>query len=53
MLTPSHLLYGFRLLFLPDAIPREGDQEHESSMSERFQYLSKVRAHFWNRWRRI
>ena len=20
-------------------------------MSERFQYLSKVKAHFWNRWR--
>ena len=51
MLTPPHLLDGFRLLSLPGAIPRERDQEHESSMSERFQYLSKVMTHFWNRWK--
>ena len=51
MLTPPHLLDGFRLLSLPGAIPREGDQEHKSSMSERFQYLSKVMTHVWNRWK--
>ena len=50
MLTSPHLLYGFRLLSLPGAVPLEGDKEHESSMSERFQYLGKVRTHVWNRW---
>ena len=43
MLTPSHLLYGFRLLSLPDAIPREGDQEHSLLNRWRREYLTDLR----------
>ena len=52
-LTLSHLLYGIKLLSIPDAIPTDGDQKHESSMNEKFRYLSKVRAHFLNRHERV
>ena len=51
MLTPSHLIFGFRLSSLPDVIPSE-EQECVPSANKRFHYLSKVRDHFWNRWRR-
>ena len=51
MLTPSHLIFGFRLSSLPDVIPSE-EEECVPSANKRFHYLSKVRDHFWNRWRR-
>ena len=51
MLTPSHLIFGFRLSSLPDVIPSE-EEESVPSANKRFHYLSKVRDHFWNRWRR-
>ena len=50
MLTPSHLIFGFRLSSLPDVIPSE-EEECVPSANERFHYLNKVRDHFWNRWR--
>ena len=51
MLTPSHLIFWFRLSSLPDVIPSE-EEECVPSTNKRFHYLSKVRDHFWNRWRR-
>ena len=50
MLTPSHLIFGLRLSFLPDVIPSE-EEECVPSANKRFYHLSKVRDHFWNRWR--
>ena len=50
MLTPSHLIYGRRLLNLPEL--RNDLQESETSLLRRFRYLARVRTHFWNRWRK-
>ena len=51
MLTPSQLIFGFRLSSLPDVIPSE-EEESVPSANKMFHYLSKVRDHIWNRWRR-
>ena len=51
MLTPSHVIFGFRLSSLPDVIPSK-EEECVPSVNKRFHYLSKVRDHFWNKWRR-
>ena len=50
MLTPSHLIYGRRLLSLPEM--RNDEEESETGLLKRFRYLAKLRIHFWNRWRR-
>ena len=50
MLTPSHLIYGRRLLSLPEM--RNDEEESETALLRRFRYLAKLRIHFWNRWRR-
>ena len=50
IITPSHLKFLFRLSSLPDVIPSE-EQEFALIVNKRFHYLSKVRDHFWNRWR--
>ena len=50
MLTPSHLIYGRRLLSLPEM--RNDEEESETGLLRRFRYLAKLRIHFWNRWRR-
>ncbi|XP_048580427.1 uncharacterized protein LOC116614572 [Nematostella vectensis] len=49
MLTPSHLLFGRRLLNLPDEL-RDDEDEEVNGMMKRFRYLAKKRRHFWNRW---
>ena len=49
MLTPSHLLYGRRLVSLPDEVC-DGDEEGEGGFLRRFRYLAKKRVHYWNRW---
>ena len=51
VLTPSYLLHGRRLRFIPDVVVEE-DEEKESDYSKRFKYLSLKLAHFWSRWRR-
>ena len=51
MLTPLHLIFGFKVSSLPDVIPSE-EQECAISVNKRFHYLSKLRDHFWNKWRR-
>ena len=50
MLTPSHLIYGRRLLNLPEM--RNDLEESETSLLRRFRYLARMRTHFWNRWRK-
>ena len=51
MLTPSHLLYGRRLLSLPEE-GRDEEEEHDTGLLRRFRYLARLRSHFWNRWHR-
>ena len=47
MLTQSHLIYGRRLLSLPEM--RNDQEESETGLLRRFRYLAKLRIHFWNR----
>jgi hypothetical protein len=49
-LTPSHLMVGRRLVSMPDGVV--SDESDEKYCSKQFQYLSKKKQHFWNRWRR-
>ena len=51
MLTPSHLIYGRRLLSLPEEV-RDDEEESETGFLRRFRYLARLRIHFWNRWRK-
>lgn len=51
MLTPSHLIYGRRLLSLPEEA-RNDEEESETGILRRFRYLARLRIHFWNRWRK-
>lgn len=50
VLTPSHLIFGRRIISMPDEIAEE-PEENESSCSERFRYLTVKLTHFWKRWR--
>ena len=50
VLTPAHLLYGRRLLSLPEE-PRE-DDETETSYRRRYKYINETLQHFWKRWQR-
>ena len=49
-LTPSHLMVGRRLMSMPDG--EVGDDSDGEYCNKRFQYLTKKKQHFWNRWRR-
>lgn len=53
--TPSHLLYGRRLLSLPEPDDREredGDWEPSSNaIAKRQRHLAVLLNHFWRRWR--
>lgn len=51
MLTPSHLIYGRRLLSLPEEA-RNDEEESETGLLKRFRYLARLRIHFWKRWRK-
>ena len=51
VLTPAHLLYGRRLLYLPEE-PREEDDETETSYRRRYKYINETLQHFWKRWQR-
>lgn len=51
MLTPSHLIYGRRLLSLP-VEARNDEEESETGLLKRFRYLARLRIHFWKRWRK-
>ena len=49
VLTPSHLIFGTRLVSLPDEFYEEGE-EGEGGFLRRFRYLAKKRVHDWNSW---
>ena len=51
VLTPAHLLYGRRLLSLPEQ-PREEDDEAETSYRRRYKYVNETLQHFWKKWQR-
>ena len=51
VLTPAHLLYGRRLLSLPEE-PREEDDETETSYRRRYKYINETLQHFWKRWQK-
>ncbi|XP_065052684.1 uncharacterized protein LOC135681942 [Rhopilema esculentum] len=48
-LTPSHLIFGRRLVTLPDNA--KDINSNDASYSRRYKYLLKNLDHFWNRWR--
>ena len=46
-LTPSHLVFGRRLVSLPDKTELSDDEESASKLQRRARYLSKLLEHFW------
>ena len=53
-LTPSHLLFGYRALSLPD-LPLHNDPDyHESAknLSRKMKHLLKTSEKFWKRWKK-
>ena len=48
MLTPAHMLYGYRYDVIPDDVK---DDEDETSLDKRYRYLANRRRHFWRRWK--
>ena len=56
-LTPSHLIFGKRLMSLPDNFYYAEPEDFNPGLShlnanKRLRYLHTVLDHFWNRWRR-
>ena len=55
-LTPSHLMYGRRILSLPDVRTSSQDSINQAVLSEdlprRRRYLGLLLEHFWKRWSR-
>ena len=51
VLTPVHLLYGRRLLSLPEE-PQEEDDEIATSYRRRYKYINETLQHFGKRWQR-
>eukprot|EP00794_Sanderia_malayensis_P017243 gene17243-biopygen14837 len=53
VLTPSHLIHGFRLSSLPGDIDLTDYSDNtQDKLTKRFVYVSKKLSHFWNRWRK-
>ena len=51
MLTPAHLIYGRRLVTVPDElVSHDCDSDQETSLLKRFKYLAKKKLHYWNKW---
>jgi hypothetical protein len=55
-LTPSHFLYGRRILSLPDGLSEEDVDDEEFTLTDaglnrRLKYLNAVLNQFWKRWR--
>ena len=52
-LTPSHLLYGYRIFNLPENVSYNIEHnEDQDKLTKRFSYLTNRLSHFWNRWRK-
>ena len=52
MLTPSHLIHEHWLSSLPEEVRNE-EEESETGFLRRFRYLTRLRIHFWNQWRKV
>ena len=56
VLTPSHLVYGRRIVTLPDSkdqeVSRLDEEPTKTNSIARFKHLSTVLGHFWSRWKR-
>ena len=48
ILTPSHLLHGYRMSTLPDGVVEEEFVDER----RRMEFLTRKTLHFWNRWLR-
>ena len=53
-LTPSHLMYGRRILSLPDHLVNDEEDEFDAHevVNSRLRYLNRTLNAFWKRWRR-
>jgi hypothetical protein len=56
-LTPSHLIYGRRLMSLPDHFSYSESEDYNPDgstvlLTKRLMHLNRLLEHFWNRWRR-
>ena len=54
VLTPSHLLFGRRLLVLPSGInthPKLSEHDSQYTVNRRLLHLTRILSHFWNKWR--
>ena len=49
MITPSHLVCGYRFGCIPDDII---DEEDEKDIYKRLRYITNKRKHYWRRWQR-
>ncbi|XP_046861952.1 uncharacterized protein LOC124455325 [Xenia sp. Carnegie-2017] len=56
VLTPAHLVYGRRIVTLPDSkdskINDLGQDSTRTNTRTRFKHLSAILEHFWSRWKR-
>ena len=52
VLTPSYLVFGQRLVSLPDKISRKVNDDEVGGVERRYRYLARMRIHFWRRWRK-
>ena len=52
-LTPSHLMYGRRILNLPDHLLENDEEGFDAQvLSSRLRYFNRTLDSFWKRWRR-
>jgi hypothetical protein len=53
-LTPSHLMFGFRVLSLPEPTSSDEDPcfQTASDLNRRSKYLTRISDTFWRRWRK-
>ena len=52
-LTPSHLMYGRRIMSLPDYLIDDEDKDVDNeSLNSRLKYLNHTINSFWKRWRK-
>ena len=52
-LTPSHLMYGRRIMNLPDCLIDDQDEEVDNeSLNSQLKYLNHTINSFWKRWRK-
>ena len=51
LLTPSHLMFGYRVLSLPNAANVDKEDPDYENLTRRMKYVVSVSEQFWKRWR--